>query len=87
MEVREYRSTLKSQDDKGEIVKNINVQINAHANNVCKESGKTIRAQVFDSNNQEISVKLCVNEGIATAIIDAGSPVTVISKGLFDRMG
>ena len=68
------------------VVKNINVQINAQVNNVCREAGKTTRAQVFDPNNQEITVKLSVNVATATAIIDTGSHVTVIRKGLFDRM-
>ena len=87
VEVREYRGILKSKDDNETVVKNINFQTNAQVNNVCPEAGKTTRAQLFDPNNQEISVKLSVNDATVTAIIDTGSPVTVISKGLFDRMG
>ena len=68
-------------------MKKINVEINAQVNNVSTEPGKTTRAQVFDPNNQEIAVKLCVNDATDTAIIDTGSPVTVISKGLLDRIG
>ena len=75
-----------SQDEQDAIVGNVNVRINETiAENT--ESGQIARAKVFDADYKEIAVLVKVNDTEATAIIDTGSPVTVISKGLFDRMG
>ena len=41
---------------------------------------------MFAVDYKEIAVLEKVNDTEATEIIDTGSPVTVISKGLFDRM-
>ena len=42
---------------------------------------------MYDPNCKEIAVNINVNDSTAVAIIDTGSPVTVISKGMFERMG
>ena len=48
---------------------------------VSSETNKTVIAQVYDPECKEIAIPINVNDAIATAIIDTGSPVTVISKG------
>ena len=42
---------------------------------------------MYDPSCKEIAVNVNVNDSKAVAIIDTGSPVTVISKGMFERMG
>ena len=54
---------------------------------VSKETDQTARAEVYDPECKEIAIPINVNDAVATAIIDTGSPVTVISKGLYERMG
>ena len=56
-------------------------------NEKIQESGQILRAKVFYPEYKEISLIVKVNDTAAKTIIDKGSPVTVISKGLFDRMG
>ena len=75
-----------SQDEQDAIVGNVYVRINAMIDQNT-ESGQITRAKVFDADYEEIAVLVKVNDTGATAIIDTGSPVTVISKGLFSRMG
>ena len=67
-------------------VNSIKVRINATVGKVSSESDQMARAQVYDPECKEIAIPINVNDAIATAIIDTGSPVTVISKGLFERM-
>ena len=66
---------------------NINVRINATVSKPNIELDQAARAQVYDPNCKEIADKINVNDSMAVAIIDTGSPVTVISKGVFERMG
>jgi hypothetical protein len=75
------------QDEQDAIVGNVNVRINAAVKGDGTESGQIARAKVFDEEYKEIAVVVKVNDTDTTAIIDTGSPVTVISRGLFDRMG
>ena len=52
-----------------------------------RDSGKITRAKVFDAEYKKIAVLVKMNNTDATVITDTGSPETVISKGLFDRLG
>ena len=61
---------------------------------VSTETDQTARAEVYDPECKEIAIPINVNDAIATAIIAVvmispytGSPVTVISRNLFERMG
>ena len=47
---------------------------------VSSDNDLTARAQVYDPECKEIAIPINVNDAVATAIIDTGSPVTVISN-------
>ena len=69
-------------------LKNIHVRINAMVIKKSLDTDKTARAQVYDPECKEIAIlPIIFNDAFATAIIDPGSPATVISKGLYERMG
>ena len=79
---------LRFKDDASNYAKcnNTNVRINATVSKDNVDTYQAARAQVYDPNCKEIAFKISVNESGTLAIIDTGSAVTVISKGLFERM-
>ena len=80
------RQESDSQDEQDAFFGNVNVRINATTGE-STNSGQIARAKVFNSQYKEIALVVKVNDTDATAIINTESPVTVISRGLFDRMG
>ena len=64
----------------------IEIKINATITEHSSSEQDTPVAPLINKECQEISIKVSLNGHSTNAIIDTGSPVTVISKRFFDQM-
>ena len=77
-----------SSDDSGAetVTNSISIEVNAVITQDQPESGISLRAPLIDTQHQEIALEVLINGKRIMAILDTGSPVTVISRRVYDDM-